>query len=105
LLHQGRIMYCDTPRKLKQGMPGAIIRITSANPRQLLEVVQALDGVDGVLLVGDGIHIHVDDAARRLPQLGQAIAASGLQANEIQQIEPTIEDLFVALLERKQQPT
>jgi len=43
--------------------------------------------VDGVLLVGNGIHIHVDDAARRLPQLGQAIAASGLQANEIQQIE------------------
>ncbi len=103
LLHQGRIMYCDTPRKLKQGMPGAIILVTSAQPRPLLEVVQGIDGVEGVLLVGDGIHIHVDDAECRLPQLAQAIAASGQTAGGIRQIEPTVEDLFVALLERRQQ--
>jgi len=103
LLHQGRMMYCDTPRRLKQGMAGAIIRIESANSRRLLDVVRTLDGIEGVLLVGDGVHIHVDEAARRMPELIQAIGAAGIQTSHIEQVEPTIEDLFVALLERKQQ--
>ena len=96
-------MYCDTPHMLKQGMPGAIVRIVSNNPRRLLNIVQTLDGVEGALLVGDGVHVHVDDAARRMPELAQAIGAAGMQAGAIEQVEPTIEDLFVALLERKQQ--
>jgi ABC-2 type transport system ATP-binding protein len=103
LLHEGRMMYCDTPRRLKQDMPGAIIRIGSIDPRRLSEIVQTRDGVKGVLLVGDGIHVHVDDAARRMPELAQAISACGMQPEGIEQIEPTIEDLFVALLERKPQ--
>lgn len=101
LMHEGSMMYCDTPRHLKQGMPGAIIRIASANPRRLLEVVRPLNGVEGVLLVGDGIHVHVDDAAVRMAELVQAIDASGMEAGGMEQVEPTIEDLFVALLERK----
>jgi hypothetical protein len=38
-----------------------------------------------------------------MPQLVQAIEAAGMHANAIEQIEPTVEDLFVALLERKRQ--
>ena len=103
LLHEGRVMYCDTPRGLKQGMPGAIVRVTSSNPRGVLAAVQAQDGVQGVLLVGDGVHVHVDDAATRVPQLQRAIAAAGLPTTAIEPVEPTIEDLFVALLERAPQ--
>jgi ABC-2 type transport system ATP-binding protein len=103
LLHQGRIRYCDTPKRLKAGMPGAIIRITAGNPRRLLDVVRTLEGVSGVLLVGDGLHIHVDDAARRLPALLHAMAPAGVQAGDIQRVEPTIEDLFVGLLEDEPQ--
>ncbi|MDO8654452.1 MAG: ABC transporter ATP-binding protein [Undibacterium sp.] len=103
LLHEGRIMYCDTPHRLKQGMPGAIIRITSLDPRRLLDTVRALEGVKGALLVGNGVHIHVDDAALRLSELSQATAAANIEVSSIEQVEPTIEDLFVALLEHKQQ--
>jgi len=103
LLHQGRIRYCDTPQRLKAAMPGAIVRITAGDPRRLLDAVRALEGVSGVLLVGDGLHIHVDDAARRLPELVRAMAPAGVQAGDIRQVEPTIEDLFVGLLEDQPQ--
>ena len=103
LLHQGRIMYCDTPRRLKQGMPGAIIRIGSNDPRRMQAMLQTREGVQGTLLVGDGVHIHVDDAALRVPQLRHAITDAGLQAGSIEQVEPSIEDLFVVLLERQSQ--
>ena len=38
LLNGGRIMYCDTPQRLKTGMPGAILRVTVNDPRRLLDV-------------------------------------------------------------------
>ncbi len=105
LLHQGRVMYSDTPARLKQKLPGAIVRIATARPRALLPIVSRLAGVEGALLVGDGLHVHVDDAARRVPELAQAIAQAGAEAGEIAPIEPSIEDVFVVLLEQQQRAT
>ncbi len=94
LLDAGRVMDCDTPAALKARLPGAIVRIGSARAREVLAAVQGLEGVAGTLLVGDGMHVHVDDAARRMPAL---VAAAGVSADDAAVIEPTIEDLFVAL--------
>ncbi len=94
LLDAGRVMDCDTPAALKARLPGAIVRIGSARAREVLAAVQGLEGVAGTLLVGDGLHVHVDDAARRMPAL---VAAAGVSADDAAVIEPTIEDLFVAL--------
>jgi ABC-2 type transport system ATP-binding protein len=96
LLNLGRVMHCDAPAVLKRRLPGAIVRIVSARAREALAAVQGLEGVAGALLVGDGLHVHVDDAARRMPQL--AVAAKVTPA-DVEAIEPTIEDLFVALLD------
>jgi len=100
LLHRGTMMYCDTPAKLKARMPGAMLEIAAPAPRKVREVVQPLPGVQGVLLVGNGAHVHVDDAGRRTPQLAQALAAAGVEATRIAEVAPTIEDLFVALLDQ-----
>jgi ABC-2 type transport system ATP-binding protein len=100
LLHRGTMMHCDTPAKLKSRMPGAMLEVASAEPRKVREVVLPLPGVTGVLLVGNGAHVHVDDAERRTPQLAQALAAAGVQATRIAEVAPTIEDLFVALLDQ-----
>ena len=100
LLHGGKMMYCDTPANLKSRMPGAMLEVTSPEPGKVREVVLPLTGVQGVLLVGSGAHVHVDDAQRRTPQLAQALSAAGVQATRIAEVAPTIEDLFVALLDQ-----
>ncbi|HXP74545.1 MAG TPA: ABC transporter ATP-binding protein [Stellaceae bacterium] len=98
LLHHGRLKYCDTPRRLKARMPGALIAITSPEARRVRDVIADLAGVSSILLVGDGVRVVVDDGARRLPELRQAIGAAGIPLSTIAAAEPTIEDLFVALL-------
>jgi ABC-2 type transport system ATP-binding protein len=102
LLHRGRVMHCDTPAALKRRLPGAIVRVASPRARDLLRPVRALDGVVGALLVSDGVHVHVDDAQRRLPALAAAAARFGAAA-DVALVEPTIEDLFVALLDERPQ--
>jgi len=99
LLDHGRVMHCDTPARLRQRMPGAIVRVSSDRARALLPALRSLPGVEGTLLVGDGLHLHVDDAARRLPEIAAAAARAGVAVDALAAVEPTVEDLFVALLE------
>jgi hypothetical protein len=41
----------------------------------------------------------VDDAERRIPQLKEQLTAAGLPFDEITQVTPSIEDLFVSAVE------
>ncbi len=100
LLHAGKMMYCDTPAGLKARMPGAMLQIVAADPRRARDAVRDLPGVEGVLLAGSGIHVHVD-GAERLPQIAAALAAQGVALISIDAAAPTVEDLFVALLDQE----
>ena len=104
LLHGGRVLYCDTPAALKQRMPGAIVVISSPAGREARTAIAGLDGVGNALLVGDGIHAVVDDAALRMPQLREALQRANIAFSQIALGEPSIEDVFVALLENGGRP-
>ncbi len=98
LLHAGEIRHCDTPERLKQAMPGALLAITSQDPRALRALIADRPGVLGVLLMGDRVHVRVDDPSRRIPELTTLLAAQGVADAVITPAEPGIEDVFVALV-------
>ncbi len=98
LVNAGEIRACDMPARLKQAMPGALLAIVAEDPRAVYAALAGAPGVLGQLLMGDRVHVRVDDADRRLPELRARIAARALAPAEITRIEPGIEDVFVALL-------
>ena len=98
LFHDGEIRHCDTPARLKAAMPGALLAVTAAQPRVLRDTLAGKPGVLGTLLMGDRVHVRVDDAARRIPELRMLLAAQGVADARIDSAEPGIEDVFVALL-------
>ncbi len=95
LIHRGRLLFCDTPGQLKERMPGAVVAVISPVASRLRDELAHAGGVSSVLLIGDSLHLFVDDAARRIPELSRALDAKGLPYHEVVQITPTIEDLFV----------
>jgi len=99
LLHAGHVLYCDTPAALKRRMPGALIIITSAAGRDARSIVAGLEGVGSAILVGDGVHVVVDNASLRIPQLRDALRQGDVPFADVAVGEPSIEDVFVALLE------
>ncbi|MGH9803787.1 MAG: ATP-binding cassette domain-containing protein [Candidatus Acidiferrales bacterium] len=101
LLHQGRLLFCDTPTRLKQQLPGAVLSVTSTEPLRLYETLCDADGVRSAVLVGDGVHLAVDDARLRVPEFRDRLRASGVAFEEIEQVAPSIEDLFVAAVESR----
>lgn len=98
LLHRGRRVHCDTPAALKTRMPGAMVEVAAPEPQRVRDALQGRPGILGVLLIGIGAHVHVDDA-QRLPEIEAALSQAGVAATGVAQVPPTIEDLFIALLE------
>ena len=54
LLHEGRLLYCDTPEELKKKVSGAVVAVTSSEPRKLRDLLTDAEGVSNVVLMGDG---------------------------------------------------
>jgi ABC-2 type transport system ATP-binding protein len=103
LMHHGRILFCDTPAKLKTMVPGAVLSIVAPDPRQIRHALVHTPGVRDVVLVGDAVHVFVDDADRRIPELRALIEQRGIRYDDIAQVTPTIEDLFVEAV-REEEP-
>ncbi|MCL6481845.1 MAG: ABC transporter ATP-binding protein [Firmicutes bacterium] len=96
LLYQGRLLSCGAPAALKQQLRGAVVSIVGPEPRQLRTTLAPAAGVHHMVLVGDGLHLVVDDAGRRLPELRARLEQAGVAFEALEVIAPTMEDLFVA---------
>jgi ABC-2 type transport system ATP-binding protein len=98
LLHTGVVRYCESPVALRTRMPGALLEIPTSSARAARGAVIGQPGVYSALMVGDGIHVHVDDASRRISALRTILDAGAVAHGEIREVTPNVEDLFVALL-------
>jgi ABC-2 type transport system ATP-binding protein len=99
LLHHGRMLFCDQPAELKKKFPGEILAVHAAQPVKVRTELASAPGVRSALLVGDRVHLFVDDAARRLPDLRARLDSAGVAVDSIQPVAATIEDLFVSAVE------
>jgi len=99
LLYRGRMLFCDRPEELKKRFPGEILAVHAAQPRQVRGALAGAPGVRDALLVGDRVHVFVDEAARRLPDLRARLESAGVIYGSIQSVAATIEDLFVSAVE------
>jgi len=96
LLHQGRILFCGAPSELKKTLRGAVVAVISPQPRRVQALLANAEGVLNAVLVGDGVHLVVDDAARRIPELQRYVESVDIPIQSIRHVAPSIEDIFVA---------
>ena len=89
---------------MKRRLNGAVVSVVGHEARRIQAAFNGAAGVLNALLVGDGVHLVVDDAARRIPELRTALQATGLAFDRLEEVEPTIEDLFVAATSKDRKP-
>ncbi len=94
LLHQGKLLFCDTPANLKSRLGKAVLAVISPEPRQVREELERVEGISSLVMTGDGVHVVVDQPNRAV-ELRARLAALDIPFDEIRQVTPTIEDLFV----------
>ncbi|MGO9338371.1 MAG: ATP-binding cassette domain-containing protein [Terracidiphilus sp.] len=95
LLHQGKLLFCDTPSNLKAHMAKGVLSVSGPEPRSLRIHLEGQPGISSLVLTGDGLHVVVDDPARRVPEFQALLTNAQVPFDSIQQVAPSIEDLFV----------
>ena len=99
LLHQGRMLFCDTPGDLKKRFPGDVLVVYAAKSSAVRDALAEAPGVRSALLVGDRVHVFVDDGARRRSEFENRLRTAAVNYEKIEPATASIEDLFVSAVE------
>ncbi|MFI5356726.1 MAG: ABC transporter ATP-binding protein [Opitutales bacterium] len=102
IIYRGELIALGTPRALKtEHMPEAVLEIDCARPNDAMAVLERLPEVKEVALFGNGLHAVAADAEAAGRAIRTALAAGGFAARRIERITPTLEDVFVSLIEAR----
>ena len=97
IMSSGRLLSMGTPSDLKiNALPG---KSWDVRAKPLLEALAILDGLNDVMQTGlAGDHLRaITDGEVTSNQLKEALLAQGLLEVEVSRVEPTLEDVFLAL--------
>jgi ABC-2 type transport system ATP-binding protein len=101
LMYGGRLVALDTPAALKRSaIGGEVLEIEGEPQERARGLAAALPGVREVAPHGARLHAIVDDAALRGPQVAAALEAAAIAGVRVDPIDPSLEDVFVALVGR-----
>lgn len=98
LIYRGKIIAEGRPDVMKkEHMVREVLEV------DVTAVVEALDVLGGkgfdVALFGNVIHATVDSAATAMPVIRSALESSGIAVSDITVVRPSLEDVFVSLIE------
>jgi ABC-2 type transport system ATP-binding protein len=109
LMYQGKLIVIDTPDRIKGLIEGELVEVRPVADewgvglmRHAEKAVTALPGILEVQTYGDLLHIFVDDAEERMPQIEEALAAQSIQAEGLRRTHARMEEAFISLIRRQQ---
>lgn len=98
LIDRGRIVAMGTPTELKtRFMKGQLLLVECEPLGPALEALTQAPGVLDAAVFGSALHATVADAAAAMPGIRAALGACGLDVSRMEQIQPSLEDVFVNL--------
>ncbi|MEN6449122.1 MAG: DUF4162 domain-containing protein, partial [Thermoguttaceae bacterium] len=98
MIHRGKLLACGTPDEVKQMMPAGILEVRTPQPRRATALLREKLGADAVGMFGDRVHVVSRDPERAAQEVQAILAQAGLTPQSIRPIEPSLEDVFVAVL-------
>ncbi|MGE5189636.1 MAG: ATP-binding cassette domain-containing protein [Gemmatimonadota bacterium] len=102
LVYRGRLAGLGSPRELKSRlMTNEILEILCDRPQDAVTLLAAVPGVRGAALFGRAIHATVAPSGDARPAIREALASGGFSPGRIEPVAPTLEDVFVSLVEER----
>jgi ABC-2 type transport system ATP-binding protein len=105
LMYQGEIIKQITPAELRQLVRGDLIAIVANDLAATETIVAQMIGVSEVQAYGDRLHVFVDDAPRRLPEIETTLHAANICVTQIRPTAPHLQEVFISLVTHQRPPT
>jgi ABC-2 type transport system ATP-binding protein len=99
IMYRGKLRILDTPRNLKDSIPGGdIIDVRVAAPLDA-RIVSEMKGVVGVVNLDTvkptHLRIHLNKAEKMLPEIMSRLNQLGVVVNSVNMREPSLDDVFL----------
>ena len=94
-MHNGRIVSCDTPQNLRAAYPYKILEL-GTNDKKIKAHLAKCPILD-INMFGDKYHLVVENVTVATAQIKSVLAAVQIEITTLEEIQPTLEDVFVAL--------
>jgi len=100
LMHRGRLLAVDDPRRLREDFPGSVLEIVARPTRDAAELLRRQPGVNQVETFGERLHAVIqeagtEEAERRARALEDKLVAADLEVRACRTRAPSLEDVFI----------
>jgi ABC-2 type transport system ATP-binding protein len=103
LMNRGRIVALGAPNELKQQLQAfKLMNLESSNPLESMRALENIPGIRDVAVFGKGLHVTVEDLATAEKNMRESLAEKGISIQRLEPIQPSMEDVFVALIEEEE---
>ncbi|MEE9133645.1 MAG: ABC transporter ATP-binding protein [Gemmatimonadota bacterium] len=104
LLHKGRSVVLDTPHALQARLRDQVFAVRADAPRRARDLLRDYPAVRQAVLFGEVIHVTLREGLRDWPAARDALIADGIAVLEEKSVEPSLEDVFIDLVQEQEGP-
>jgi ABC-2 type transport system ATP-binding protein len=103
LMYRGKVIALGTPAELKAGLTShRLLDLETNDPLETMRALEGAPGMSDVAVFGGGLHVTVDNAEQAEAAIRERLSAKGIQLRRIGEIAPSMEDVFVAMIEAEE---
>jgi ABC-2 type transport system ATP-binding protein len=101
IIHAGRLAAIGTPQELKHVFAErSILEIHAARPVEVMRVLEQMDEVQKTSVFGTAVHAVLKPGRGDSALVQARLAREGLDVKAVTQVAPSLEDVFLDLVER-----
>ncbi len=100
LIYRGELIAEGTPETLKtQFMQEDVLEVACERPQEAMEEIRQLEAVKEVALFGRSLHVVAVNGEAAARAVAERLRAAGFGLERVEKIPPSMEDVFVSLIE------
>lgn len=103
LMYAGRVVALGAPAELKHDMKAyQLLRLETSDLLGTMRAIEKKTGIRDAAVFGSGLHVTVDDRESASAHIREALEAGGIEIRTLEPIAPSMEDVFVAVVEAEE---
>jgi len=103
LMYGGRTIALGSPEELKTSLGNEhLLNVETSDALESLVLLVGHETILDVAVFGGGLHVKVTDAQRGMDEIRKVLGAAGIEVHALEQITPSMEDVFVSLIEKEE---
>lgn len=103
LMYGGRIIALGAPADLRRMLDThVLLQLETSAPLDTMKVLEETPEVGEVAVFGAGLHVEVEELNSGVETIRGRLSQAGIEIRRIERINPSLEDVFVALIETEE---